>query len=42
MEKQTINKLMEIKELYESGILTKDEMEAEKNKVLHPEGVGSA
>ena len=41
MEKQTINKLMEIKELYESGILTKDEMEAEKNKVLHPEGIVS-
>ena len=39
MEKQTINKLMEIKKLYEAGILTKDEMEAEKNKVLHPEGI---
>lgn len=32
---------MEIKKLYESGILTKDEMEAEKNKVLHPEGIVS-
>lgn len=36
MEKQTINKLMEIKKLYEAGILTKEEMEAEKAKVLHP------
>lgn len=36
MEKQTIDKLMEIKKLYEAGILTKEEMEAEKAKVLHP------
>lgn len=36
MEKQTINMLMEIKKLYEAGILTKEEMEAEKAKVLHP------
>ena len=41
MEQQTIDKLMEIKRLYESGILTKEEMEAEKNKVLHPEGIVS-
>ena len=34
MEKQTIDKLMEIKKLYEAGILTKEEMEAEKAKVL--------
>lgn len=30
---------MEIKNLYEAGILTKEEMEAEKNKVLHPKGI---
>lgn len=41
MDQQTIDKLMEIKKLYEAGILTKDEMEAEKNKVLHPEGIVS-
>lgn len=41
MDQQTIDKLMEIKKLYEAGILTKDEMEAEKNKVLHPEGIMS-
>lgn len=35
MEKQTIDKLMEIKQLYEAGILTKEEMEAEKAKILH-------
>lgn len=36
MDQNQINKLMEIKELYEAGILTKEEMEAEKAKVLHP------
>ena len=36
MEQQTIDKLMEIKKLYEAGILTKEEMEAEKAKVLYP------
>lgn len=35
MEQQTIEKLMEIKKLYEAGILTKEEMEAEKAKILH-------
>lgn len=39
MDQQTIDKLMEIKKLYEAGILTKEEMEAEKNKVLHPKGI---
>lgn len=41
MEKQTINKLMEIKELYEAGVLTKEEMEAEKAKILRPTSVAS-
>ena len=35
MEQQIIEKLMEIKKLYEAGILTKEEMEAEKAKILH-------
>lgn len=34
MDKQTIDKLMEIKKLYEAGILTKEEMKAEKAKIL--------
>ena len=36
MNQQTIDKLMEIKKLYEAGILTKEEMEAEKAKILSP------
>lgn len=36
MNQQTIDKLMEIKKLYEFGILTKEEMEAEKAKILSP------
>lgn len=36
MDQQTIDKLLEIKKLYEDGILTKEEMEAEKSKILHP------
>ena len=39
MEKQTIDKLMEIKKLYEAGVLTKEEMEAEKAKILRPTSV---
>ena len=34
MEKSNIDKLMELKQLYEQGILTKEEMEAEKAKIL--------
>lgn len=36
MNQQTIDKLMEIKKLYEAGILTKGEMETEKAKILRP------
>lgn len=36
MEQQTIEKLMEIKKLYDAGVLTKEEMEAEKAKILRP------
>ena len=41
MEQQTIEKLMEIKKLYEAGVLTKEEMEAEKAKILRPTSVAS-
>ena len=34
MEKSNIDKLMELKQLYEQGILTKEEMETEKKKIL--------
>lgn len=36
MDKEAMDKLMEIKKLYESGVLTKEEMEAEKAKILFP------
>lgn len=32
-----MDKLMEIKKLYEAGVLTKEEMEAEKAKILRPD-----
>ena len=35
MTKSNIDKLMELKQLYEQGILTKEEMEAEKAKILN-------
>lgn len=35
MTKSIIDKLMELKQLYEQGILTKEEMEAEKAKILN-------
>lgn len=35
MEKSDIDKLMELKQLYEQGIITKEEMEAEKAKILN-------
>lgn len=41
MNQQTIDKLMEIKKLYEAGVLTKEEMEAEKAKILRPTFVAS-
>ena len=41
MNQQTIDKLMEIKKLYEAGVLTKEEMEAENAKILHPTSVAS-
>ncbi len=36
MDKEAMNKLMEIKKLYEAGVLIKEEMEAEKAKILRP------
>ncbi len=41
MDQRTIDKLMEIKKLYETGVLTKEEMEAEKAKILRPTSVAS-
>lgn len=41
MNQQTIDKLMEIKKLYDAGVLTKEEMEAEKVKILRPTSVAS-
>ena len=41
MEKQTIDKLMEIKKLYEAGVLTKEEMESEKKKILQSDSEGN-
>lgn len=34
MTQETINRLMELKQLYEQGILTQEEMETEKQKIL--------
>lgn len=36
MDKEVTDKLMEIKKLYDAGVLTKEEMEAEKAKILRP------
>ena len=41
MDKEVMDKLMEIKKLYDAGVLTKEEMEAEKAKILHPTSVAS-
>lgn len=41
MEQQIMDKLMEIKKLYDAGVLTKEEMEAEKAKILRPTSVAS-
>lgn len=35
MDKEIMDKLMEIKKLYEAGVLTKEEMESEKGKILN-------
>lgn len=41
MDKEVMDKLMEIKKLYDAGVLTKKEMEAEKAKILRPTSVAS-
>lgn len=41
MDKEVMDKLMEIKKLYDAGVLTKEEMEAEKAKILLSTSVAS-
>lgn len=41
MDKEVMDKLMEIKKLYDAGVLTKEEMEAEKAEILRPTSVAS-
>lgn len=41
MDKEVMDKLMEIKKLYDAGVLTKEEIEAEKAKILRPTSVAS-
>ena len=41
MDKEVMDKLMEIKKLYDAGVLTKEEMEPEKAKILRPTSVAS-
>lgn len=41
MDKEVMDKLMEVKKLYDAGVLTKEEMEAEKAEILRPTSVAS-
>ena len=41
MDKEVMDKLMEINKLYDAGVLTKEEMETEKAKILRPTSVAS-
>lgn len=41
MNQQTIDKLMELKQLHETGVLTKEEMESEKKKILQSVSEGN-
>ena len=41
MDKEVMDKLMEIKKLYDAGVLTKEEMEVEKAKILRPTSFAS-
>ena len=41
MDKEVMDKLMEIKKLYDAGVLTKEEMEAEKAKILRSTSIAS-
>lgn len=42
MTQETINRLMELKKLLEAGILTPEEVEAEKKKILNPQQAQTA
>ena len=41
MDKEVMDKLMEIKKLYDAGVLNKEEMEAEKAKILRSTSIAS-
>lgn len=41
MDKEVMDILMEIKKLYDAGVLTKEELEAEKAEILRPTSVAS-
>lgn len=41
MDQKTVDKLMELKQLHETGVLTKEEMESEKKKMLQSDSEGN-
>lgn len=41
MDQKTVDKLMELKQLHEKGVLTKEEMESEKKKILQSVSEGN-
>ena len=41
MDQKTVDKLMELKQLHETGVLTKEEMESEKKKILQSVSEGN-
>lgn len=41
MDQKTVDKLMELKQLHETGVLTKEEMESEKKKILQSDSDGN-
>lgn len=41
MDQKTVDKLMELKQLHETGVLTKEEMESEKKKMLQSDSKGN-
>lgn len=41
MDQKTVDKLMELKQFHETGVLTKEEMESEKKKMLQSDSKGN-